>query len=63
MPYREVTMLETKELLRLWLDGMAIKTIAGWEGILCGHSAIYAGLAQVLNEVYGRTVLSLGTVK
>jgi transposase len=33
MPYREVTMLETKELLRLWLDGMAIKTIAGYLGI------------------------------
>jgi len=33
MPYREVTMLETKELLRLWLDGMAIKTIAGYLGL------------------------------
>ncbi len=33
MPYREVTMLETKELLRLWLDGMAIKRIAGRLGI------------------------------
>ncbi len=34
-----------------------IKHIAGYEGILCGFSAIYTGLAQVLNEVYGRTVL------
>jgi transposase len=33
MPYREVTMLETKELLRLWLSGMAIKTIAGYLGL------------------------------
>ena len=33
MPYREITMLETKELLRLWLDGMAIKTIAGYLGL------------------------------
>jgi len=33
MPYREVTMLETKELLRLWLDGMALKTIAGNLGL------------------------------
>lgn len=40
-----------------------IKTIAGWEGILCGLSAIYTGLAQVLNEVYGRTVAPLGMVK
>jgi uncharacterized protein len=36
--------------------------IAGYEGIFCGLSAIYAGLAQVLNEVYGRTVLPLGVV-
>ncbi len=33
--------------------------IAGWEGIVCGLSAIYAGLAQVLNEVYGKVVLRL----
>ncbi|GAB7025761.1 acetate uptake transporter [Geotalea toluenoxydans] len=41
----------------------AIKTIAGYEGIFCGFSAIYAGLAQVLNEVYGRTVAPLGLVR
>ena len=39
-----------------------IKTIAGYEGILCGFSAFYAAIAQVLNEVYGRTVLPLGLV-
>jgi uncharacterized protein len=37
--------------------------IAGIEGIFCGLSAIYASLAQVLNEVYGRVVLPLGPVK
>ena len=37
-----------------------IKVIAGWEGIFCGFSAIYAGLAQVLNETYGKTVLPVG---
>ena len=37
--------------------------IAGYEGVFCGCSAIYAGLAQVLNEVYGRVVLPLGPVK
>lgn len=40
-----------------------IKHIAGYEGIICGLSAIYTGLAQVLNEVYGRTVAPLGPVK
>ncbi|MEI6426392.1 MAG: acetate uptake transporter [Candidatus Absconditabacteria bacterium] len=40
-----------------------IKTIAGYEGIICGLSAIYACAAQILNEVYGKTVLPLGKVK
>lgn len=40
-----------------------IKTIAGYEGIVCGLSAIYTGLAQVINEVYGRTVAPLGLLK
>ena len=41
----------------------AIKTLAGYEGIVCGLSALYAAIAQVLNEVYGRTVMPLGPVK
>jgi succinate-acetate transporter protein len=40
-----------------------IKLFAGGEGIVCGASAIYAGIAQVLNEVYGKVVLPLGVVK
>jgi len=39
---------------------VAIKHFAGYEGIICGFSAIYTGLAQVVNETYGRTVLPLG---
>ena len=39
-----------------------ILTIAGYEGILCGFSAIYAAMAQVINEVYGKTVLPIGEV-
>ena len=38
-----------------------LKTIAGYEGIFCGTLAIYAGLAQVINEVYGKTVWPIGT--
>lgn len=41
----------------------AITRVAGYEGIICGFSAIYAALAQVLNEIYGKTVLPLGNVK
>lgn len=37
-----------------------ITTIAGYEGIFCGFSAIYLAIAEVLNEVYGRVVLPIG---
>ena len=36
-----------------------IKTIAGIEGIICGFSAFYTAIAQVLNEVYQKKVLPL----
>src|SRR6202008_4220471 len=39
------------------------RQFAGYEGIFCGFSAIYAGLAQVLNEIYGKVVLPLGSVE
>ena len=37
----------------------AIITVAGVVGIFCGASALYAAFAQVLNEVYGKTVMPL----
>ena len=40
-----------------------IGKLAGYEGIVCGASAIYASVAQIWNEVYGREVLPLGQVK
>lgn len=36
--------------------------LTGWEGIVCGLSAIYAAIAQVLNEIHGREVLPLGAM-
>lgn len=39
-----------------------ITVIAGWVGLFCGASAVYAALAQVLNEVYGKTIWPLGPV-
>ncbi len=39
-----------------------ILTIAGYEGILCGFSAIYSAMAQVINETYGETILPIGVV-
>ncbi|HKF46479.1 MAG TPA: acetate uptake transporter [Terracidiphilus sp.] len=41
----------------------SIVHLAGFEGIFCGASAIYTGLAQVLNEVYGRVIWPIGPVK
>ncbi len=35
---------------------------AGYEGLVCGLSAMYAGFALLLNEVFGRVVLPLGVV-
>jgi succinate-acetate transporter protein len=41
----------------------ALKTFTGYEGIICGASAIYAGIGTLLNEVYGKTVFPLGLIK
>jgi hypothetical protein len=39
-----------------------IGVIAGYEGIICGLSSVYLALAEVLNEVHGKTVLPTGTM-
>jgi succinate-acetate transporter protein len=39
------------------------KHLTGWEGIICGFSAIYTGLAHVMNEVAGKTVWPLGKIQ
>jgi succinate-acetate transporter protein len=49
--------------IRDWAGSTVVGKIAGWEGIICGLSAIYAAIAQILNEVYDRVVLPLGPVK
>jgi succinate-acetate transporter protein len=38
----------------------SITRLAGWEGLFVGLSAMYLGIAQVLNESYGRVVLPIG---
>jgi succinate-acetate transporter protein len=42
--------------------GDVVGKIAGYEGILTGLSAIYAAMAQILNETYKRVLLPLGPV-
>jgi succinate-acetate transporter protein len=39
-----------------------LKHFTGFEGIICGASAIYAGVAGLLNEMFGKTVLPIGNV-
>ncbi|HVX83928.1 MAG TPA: acetate uptake transporter [Phycisphaerae bacterium] len=43
--------------------GPGFSKFTGCEGIFCGASACYTGLALVLNEVYGAMVLPLGLVR
>ena len=37
----------------------AITKLAGFEGIICGLSAIYLAAAEILNEVYKKTILPI----
>jgi uncharacterized protein len=41
----------------------AFKHFTGYEGVICGASAIYTGLAQVLNELFAKTIWPLGVIK
>lgn len=38
-----------------------LRVIAGYEGIFCGLSAFYGCVAQILNEIYGKAVLPIGS--
>jgi succinate-acetate transporter protein len=45
------------------LTGSAlIATLTGYEGIICGLSAVYLGLAEVVNEANGKVVLPIWEV-
>jgi succinate-acetate transporter protein len=45
-----------------FISSPTLKRLAGFEGIVLGFAAMYTGLAQVLNELYGRVVWPLGPV-
>jgi len=46
--------------LRDWTGSGFIGAIAGFEGIICGFSAFYLAMAELLNEKAGRTVWPIG---
>ncbi|MRS15285.1 acetate uptake transporter [Enterobacteriaceae bacterium RIT691] len=41
-------------------DNEGIVHIAGWIGLVCGASAIWLAMGEVLNEKFGRTILPIG---
>ncbi len=53
-------LLTARELLGnpVWFNN-----ITGIEGVICGGSAVYLGLAEVINEANGKTVLPIGPVQ
>jgi len=50
----------------VWTSAAPTSTLAigtGYEGVLCGLLAMYTAAANVINEVYGKSVLPLWPVK
>jgi len=45
------------------IGSFRLNTLAGFEGIICGLSAFYLGVAEVLNETYKKTVLPVFPIK
>ena len=42
---------------------VTVNTVLGYEGVICGLSAVYLGIAEVLNETHGKTVLPICPMK
>ncbi|MHA2940104.1 acetate uptake transporter [Vibrio sp. RC27] len=61
--FGSLTVLFALLAIRDFTGNEEIGVIAGFEGIFCGLSAMYFGLAQVLNAEYGRTILPIGEKK
>ena len=38
---------------------VTVNTVLGYEGVICGLSAVYLAIAEVLNETYQKTVLPI----
>ncbi|MHC1706696.1 MAG: acetate uptake transporter [Bacteroidales bacterium] len=49
--------------IRDWTGSEAVGIIAGYEGILCGLSAIYLAMAEVINEKFGKEIIPICPVK
>lgn len=58
--FGSLTVLFALLAIRDFTGSALIGTIAGYEGIVCGLSAIYLAMAEVLEAQYGRAVLPVG---
>jgi succinate-acetate transporter protein len=61
--FLSLTILFALLAARDWTGSELVGKIAGFEGIVCGLSAIYLAMAEVLNEAKGRTVLPIGEIR
>jgi succinate-acetate transporter protein len=61
--FGSLTILFALLAIRDFTGSELIGTIAGFEGIFCGASAVYFAMAQVLNAEYGRVILPVGAKK
>ena len=46
-----------------WADHETIIEIAGWEGIICGFSAICPAAAEVFKDTYGNEIPPIGEIE
>ena len=44
-----------------FLGNSQVTTIAGYEGIICGLSALYLAMAEVINETYQKVIVPIGS--
>ncbi len=61
--FATLTLLFILLALREATGNATIAIIAGYVGIICGFSAIYTSLAQMWNEIYGKSIVPIGSVK
>lgn len=61
--FASLTVLFFMLAIHNWTGSELVGHLAGWEGIICGLSAVYLAMASVINEVHGKTILPVGEPK
>ena len=60
--FLSLTVLFLLLAIKYFTGNKLVGTIAGIEGIICGASAVYLAMAEVINEYHHRVVLPIGPV-